>query len=276
MTCPHNSNEEPEVDYLLETIFTSYGHDFRNYSRASIERRIRQFLSKSRCGSASELAERIREDEELFTELLQTFSITVTEMFRDPLVYASLREQVIPLLNTRPNIKIWHAGCATGEEAYSLAILLREEGLDDRASIFATDFNDHALQQAKQGIYPTKKAKDFSSNYMMAGGVGSLSEYYYADGDRMILDRSLRKNMTFANHNLAIDNVFGEMDLILCRNVLIYFNLELQKRVYRLFEDSLSRGGFLCLGMAETPTFAATAGCFEPVVLDAKIYRKTT
>ncbi len=270
----NRDTEQIEIDLLLEAIFKRYGYDFRNYARASIERRTRRFLSKSGCRTIPEMIDRLLNDEVFFGGLVRDFSITVTELFRDPRVYASLRRQVVPMLKTHPFIKIWHAGCATGEEAYSLAILLKEEGLYDRATIFVTDFNDGALQKARQGIYSTDKIKEGTRNYQAAGGKNSFSDYYQARYDAVALDGALRKNMTFANYNLVTDGVFGEMHLILCRNVLIYFDRELQNRVFGLFGDSLVRGGFLCLGSKESPTFSTAADQFETVDKTAKIYRK--
>jgi len=266
--------ESIEIDLLLEAIFKRYGYDFRHYARASIDRRVRQFLAKSGCGAISDMIPRLLRDESFFSLMVRDFSITVTEMFRDPYVYASIRENVVPLLKTYPFIKAWHAGCATGEEAYSLAIVLEEEGLYDKATIFATDFNDEALEKAKQGIYAIDKVKQITQNYRAAGGRGSFSEYYQARYGAAAVNGSLRKNITFANHNLVVDEVFGEMHLILCRNVLIYFDRDLQGRVFGLFNESLVRGGFLCLGTKETPDFSAAKDHFEAVDKRAKIYRK--
>lgn len=270
----NRDTEKIEIDLLLEAIFKKYGYDFRHYSRASIERRVRQFLAKSDCRSIPEMIERLLKDESFFTKLVRDFSITVTEMFRDPKVYASLRENVVPLLKTHPFIKIWHAGCATGEEAYSLAILLKEEGLYDRATIFVTDFNDAALEKARNGIYTVEKIREGTKNYLSAGGQHSFSNYYRAQYNAVAMDSSLRKNMTFANYNLVTDGVFGEMHLILCRNVLIYFDRELQNRVFKLFSDSLVRGGFLCLGTKETPDFSTSSAHFETIDKKEKIYKK--
>jgi chemotaxis protein methyltransferase CheR len=270
----NRDTEQIEIDLLLEAIFRKYGYDFRNYARASIERRIRQFLAKSGCQTIPELIDQVLKNETFFGRLVRDFSITVTELFRDPFVYAAIREKVTPLLKTHPFIKIWHAGCATGEEAYSLAIVLKEEGLYERSTIFVTDFNDAALQKAKEGIYPIEKIKEATHNYTAGGGTQSFSEYYHAHYNAIALDRSLRKNMTFANYNLVTDGVFGEMHLILCRNVLIYFDRELQSRVFGLFKDSLVRGGFLCLGTKESPCFSTSADAFDAVDPHAKIYRK--
>jgi len=266
--------EKIEIDLLLEAIFRKYGYDFRNYARASIERRIRQFLPKSGCRSILEMVEKLLRDKPFFSRMVRDFSITVTEMFRDPHVYARLRQNIIPLLGTHPFIKIWHAGCASGEEAYSLAIILKEEGLYDRSTLFVTDFNDEALEKAKHGIYPIDRIKDATRNYIAGGGKTSFSEYYQAHYNSIAIDGALRKNMTFANYNLVTDGVFGEMQLILCRNVLIYFDRELQNRVLELFTESLCRGGFLCLGTKESLLFSSVCDQFDVVDDKAKIYKK--
>lgn len=266
--------EHIEVELLLEAVYQRYGYDFRSYARASIDRRVRQFMSGKNVRLISELIPRVLYDEALFSELAQYFSIAVTEMFRDPFVYCALREKVVPLLKTYPFVKVWHAGCATGEEVYSLAILLKEEGLFDRVTIFGTDFNDRALEQARQGIYPAERIKDFTRNYQEAGGKGSFSEYYHARYESAALDASLKERITFANHNLASDAAFGEMHLVFCRNVLIYFNPELQNRALRLFDESLVRGGFLCLGTKEDIQFTEVAGGYDAVDSAARIYRK--
>jgi len=213
-------------------------------------------------------------DEAFFERLLSLFSVTVTEMFRNPITYRCLREGVFPLLRTYPFIKIWHAGCATGEEVYSLAIALKEEGLYTRATIFATDFNDAALATAKEGIYPLENMAEIMKNYQEAGGNASLSAYYHAHYDHIAIDRSLKKNITFANHNLATDGVFGEMHLIMCRNVLIYLDKTLQERVLNLFNDSLIHGGFLCLGSAESLDFTNLRDHYKTISEQGKIYQK--
>ncbi|MBU0493835.1 MAG: protein-glutamate O-methyltransferase CheR [Chloroflexi bacterium] len=268
--------ENIEINLLLEAIFQRYGYDFRRYARASIERRVRQLLPKCGCATISELIPKLLYDESFFAPLVHEFSITVSEMFRDPTVYRRLRETVVPLLKTYPFVKIWHAGCASGEEVYSLAILLQEEGLYDRATIFATDFNDAALDQAREGIYALETVQQFTANYQQAGGIRSFSEYYHAHYEAIALDEALKRNITFANHNLVTDGVFGEMHLILCRNVLIYFNKELQNRVLQLFRDSLVRGGFLCLGSKESLLFSAIQTDLKPIDEQARIYQKTT
>ena len=266
--------ERIEITLLLEAVFQRYGHDFRSYARASMERRIRQVLQKSGFGSISQLIPEILHDESFFERMIAEFSITVTEMFRDPAFFQSLRHNVAPLLRTYPFVRIWHAGCATGEEAYSLAILLLEENLYERATVFATDFNDAALEKAAQGIYSIENIKQFTLNYQKSGGTASFSEYYHAHYDSIAVNQALKKNITFANHNLATDRVFGEMNLILCRNVLIYFDKTLQNRVLELFCESLAHGGFLCLGSKESLQFSSVARCFKPVDEKMRIFQK--
>jgi len=217
---------------------------------------------------------RLMYDEAFFSRIVLSFSIVVTEMFRDPEFYKGLREKVIPLLKTYPYIKVWHAGCASGEEVYSLAILLKEEGLYERTTIYATDFNDAVLQQAKAGVYSLGDIRKSTENYQLSGGHSSLSDYYHADYDSVIMSGELKQNITFANHNLAIDNVFSEIHLVLCRNVAIYFNKNLQTRAYRLFEESLIYGGFLCLGMKESIDFSEVRESFVDVDGELRIYKK--
>ena len=266
--------ENIEIDLLLEAVFMRYGHDFRQYARASVERRIRQFLSKIQTGRISEIISEILYDEDVFENFLLQLSIPVTEMFRDPAVYRSIRMNVMPVLKTYPFVRIWHAGCASGEEAYSLAILLQEEGLYDRVSLFATDFNDVVLEKAKEGIYDLGNVKTFTRNYQESGGKRSFSVYYHARYDAITLDKSLKKNITFANHNLVSDGVFTETQLVMCRNVLIYFNKELQNRVLRLFCDSLARGGFLVLGTKESLMFSDIRSEFRVIDEKANIYKR--
>ncbi|MEN8189048.1 MAG: protein-glutamate O-methyltransferase CheR [Thermodesulfobacteriota bacterium] len=266
--------EDLEVSLLLEALHERYGYDFRDYARATMVRRIRQFAVKAGVERVSELLPRVLYDPGFFQSLIVDFSIPVTEMFRDPGFYHTLRKEVIPLLKTYPFIRIWHAGCATGEEVYSLAILLKDEGLYERATIFATDFNDTALDRAREGIFPLEHVRSYTKNYQDSGGVHSLSRYYHADQEHIVLDRGLGKNITFANHNLVSDQVFGEMHMVLCRNVLIYFNKKLQGRVLELFDGSLVRGGFLCLGSRETIRFSTLSNFYGRVDERQKIYRK--
>lgn len=263
-----------EVQLLLDALYMAYGYDFRAYARASIERRIRQFMSGTEYRNISEIIPRLLHDEEFFGRLVRYFSIPVTELFRDPWVFRAVREQIIPLLRTWAHIKIWHAGCATGEEVYSMAILLKEEGLYDRTTIYATDFNEEALDRARHGIYGLDRIKDATRNYQQAGGKRAFSDYYHAAYNAAQLDVSLRERVVFSNHNLTADGVFGEMHLVFCRNVLIYFNRELQDRVLGLFNESLVHGGFLCLGTKEDVQFSASRGSFRAVDAQARLYKK--
>ena len=266
--------EPIEIDLLLEAVFRRYGYDFRSYARASIERRTRQFLSTSGCASVSGMIPKVLHEQEFFWRLARCYSVSVTEMFRDPSFYRAVREQVVPLLRTWPRFTIWHAGCATGEEVYSLAIVLKEEGVYDRATIFATDFNDEVLERAREGVYEAGRMKLATRNYQRAGGKASFSEYYHARYDAVIMDGSLKERVTFANHDLTGDEGFGELHLVFCRNVLIYFDRELQDRALGLFTGSLVPGGFLCLGTKETLEFSGVSDRYGVVDGDARIYRK--
>lgn len=265
--------EDIEVRLVLEALHSRYGYDFKHYTQASIKRRLQHHLSKTGLNTISALIPHILYDEDAFQALFFDMSVTVTEMFRDPWVFLALRQKVLPFLATFPFIKIWQAGCATGEEVYSIAIILQEEGLYDRTRIYATDFNDLALAKAKSRIYPLSKIKSYSQSYQKAGGKKSLSDYYYVQGDSIIFKRDLQKNITFANHNLTTDSTFGEMHLILCRNVLIYFDRTLQNRVLSLFKDSLSYNGFLCLGSKEMLAFSDVKEDFSKLEAGEKIYQ---
>ena len=266
--------ENIEVHLLLEAIYLKYGYDFRHYSKASIKRRILRRKQLSNVSSISEIQHKVLYDPVFFKQLLQDLSIHVTEMFRDPFFYQSLRKHVIPCLAELDEIKIWHAGCATGEEVYSLAVLLFEGQVYDKCRIYATDFSDNALQKAKAAIYPLDQIKAYTLNYQKAGGTASFADYYTARYESAIIHHSLKQNITFANHNLATDGVFGEMDMILCRNVLIYFDRHLQDKVFKLLADSLSPQGFLCLGAKESVRFAHVSDLFQDVIPREKIYRK--
>jgi len=263
-----------EIDLLLEAIFVKYGYDFRNYSKAHVKRRLLFRLSTSNLKSISEMQHKVLHEADFFEVILRDLSINVTEMFRDPGFYLALRKEVVPVLKTYPYIKVWHAGCSTGEEVYSFAVLLKEEGLYDRTQIYATDFNRNVLDIAKKGIYPIDRIKEFTANYQSAGGTQSFSDYYMANYDSVIYDQSLKKNMVFAEHNLVTDSVFAEVNLVICRNVLIYFNKELQNRVINLFYDSLINGGYLGLGSKETIQFTSKIDKFEVINKEEKIYKK--
>lgn len=267
-------NENIELQLLLEAIYLKYGYDFREYARASVKRRIMHRLAVAGLNNLAEMLHKLLHDVEFFERILLDLSIHVTEMFRDPSFYHALRTEVIPILRTYPFFKIWHAGCATGEEAYSMAILLKEEGLYARAQIYATDYNNVVLQKAKEGIYPLDQVKEYTQNYQQSGGRASFVDYYTAHHHSIIMNRALKENIVFANHNLETDGIFGEMHLILCRNVLIYFTRKLQNRVIKLFYDSLCPRGILCLGSKESLRFSEYSDRFEDVAVDEKIYRK--
>jgi chemotaxis protein methyltransferase CheR len=266
--------ENVEIALVLEAIYRKYGYDFRDYTYASVKRRLVHRLHIAGLKNFAEMQHRLLHDVAFFEQILLDLSINVTEMFRDPSFYQALRRDVIPLLHKHPFLKIWHAGCATGEEAYSMAILLAEEGLYTRAKMYATDFNNMVLQKAKEGIFPVDRVKEYTLNYQRAGGKTSFVEYYTAYHNTILMNRTLKKNIVFANHNLETDGVFGEMNLIVCRNVLIYFNRDLQNRVIKLFHDSLAPQGILCLGAKENLRFSTYADRFDDLVVDEKIYRK--
>ena len=266
--------EHLEIQLLLETIFKRYGYDFKNYAGASIRRRIIQFMEMTGATTISEMIPRVIHDETYFGSMVRNFSITVTEMFRDPTMFAAMRQKIIPLLKSYPFIKVWHAGCASGEEAYSLAIIMQEEEMFSKTTIFATDFNNAALEKAREGVYNIEAVKQNTQNYQLAGGKSSFSEYYHAKYGGMSISRKFKEKITFANHNLVTDQVFSETHLILCRNVLIYFNKELQDRVIGLFYDSLVHGGFLCLGMKESLMFSKYEKNFEEIDHKHKIFKK--
>ena len=266
--------EDIEIKLLIDAVFLRHGYDFRQYAGASLTRRIKKCLSDSGARTISEMIPKVIHDKAFFSSFLHGLSVNVTEMFRDPLFFLSLRKKVIPYLNTFPFVKIWSVGVSTGEEVYSLAILLKEEGLYEKSLIYATDFNDTVLETARKGIYSAENIQKSTANYQKSGGNKSFGTYYHADYDSVIIDRSLKKNVVFANHNLTADSVFGEMNLILCRNVLIYFNRELQDKVFDLFNTSLRTNGFLCLGSKESIDFSGIADAFSPVVKKHKIFQK--
>ena len=263
-----------EMQLLFEGIARAYGYDFREYAEASLRRRMLSWLAQSRFYSFGEALYHVLRDDDVFHDLLRGLTVNVTDMFRDPAVFKAIREQVVPHLRTYPFIKIWHAGCATGEEAYSMAILLDEEGLKGRYRIYATDINPDVLAKAQRGIFPLKEMKTFTQNYQKGGGKSTFSDYYTADYDHAILMPSLRESMVFASHNLAIDGEFGEMQMVLCRNVLIYFKQSLKDRAFGLFHSCLSPGGFLCLGTKETIEGRSLAAQYHEVVPRSRIYRK--
>jgi chemotaxis protein methyltransferase CheR len=268
-------NSEIELRLLIEAIYLKYSYDFRDYSGASVKRRVNHALRQFDCKTISALQERVLHDPSAFMQLLQYLTIPVSEMFRDPAHFLAIRQEVVPLLKTYPSIKIWIAGCSTGEEVYSMAILLREEGLLERTILYATDINPSSLEKAKQGIFPLDSVRTYTGNYQKAGGQRAFSDYYTAAYGNAIFDKTLRENVTFADHSLATDSVFSETQLISCRNVLIYFNKKLQDRALGLFHDSLCHRGFLVLGSKETLDFSAYSQAFEALVKQERIYRKS-
>jgi len=263
-----------ELGLLLEGVYRQYQHDFRSYSVASMRRRIHQAMERFGCATVSELQGKILHDPAIFAQMLQYFTVQVSEMFRDPDYFLALRRAVVPVLRTYASIKIWVAGCSSGEEVWSLAILLHEEGLLERSLIYATDINPVAIKQAESGIYDIERIAAFSRNYRAAGGSGSLSDYYRTDMHDAIFDRQLRRQIVFADHSLATDSVFSEVHLVSCRNVLIYFNRDLQDRAVGLFHEALVRRGFLGLGAKESLRFSAWADRFVDVAPTEKIYQR--
>jgi chemotaxis protein methyltransferase CheR len=269
-----NNREDIEHRLLVEAIFNKYGYDFRNYAEASFKRRIDRILFKHGFENVAGLLHRVLTEATFFSQFLNDLTITVTEMFRDPNVYRAIREQVFPYLKTYPEIKIWFAGCAGGEEVYSTAILLQEEGLFDRTILYGTDINTSALARAKQGILDAELIKTATQRYFESGGKSSLHSYYTANYGSALLSSNLRARMVFSDHNLVCDGVFGEMHLIFCRNTLIYFRRELQDRAIGLFKASLCSGGFLCLGPKENLTLSPHRLSFEEFLLPERVYRK--
>ncbi|KUO77877.1 MAG: chemotaxis protein CheR [Desulfosporosinus sp. BRH_c37] len=267
-------NEDLEIRLLLEGIYLKYGYDFRDYSKAHLKRRIMHRLSLSELSSISQMQHQVLYSRAFLETLLTDFSINVTEMFRDPPFYKAFRQEVVPVLKTYPFIKVWHAGCSSGEEVYSMAILLKEEGLYERTQIYATDFNVEVLEKAKHAIYPIDDIKDYTYNYQQSGGRASFADYYIARYDSVILDQTLKKKIIFADHNLVTDGVFGEMHVVICRNVLIYFNRELQKKVFKLFYESLRNGGFLGIGTKESLRFSDYMEKYDTISETLKIYQK--
>ncbi|WP_061281122.1 CheR family methyltransferase [Leptospira interrogans] len=266
--------QDTEINLLLEVIFEKYGYDFRQYSEAHIRRRLISRLALSGLSSISEMQTQVLQDKTFASKLLQDLSITVTEMFRDPDFYVCLRKKVIPILKTYPFVKIWHAGCSTGEEAYSMAIILKEEGLYERSILYATDFNEQALNVAREGIFRNRSMKEYTINYQLSGGSGFFSDYYTSDGEMVIMNQTLKKNIVWAHHNLVTDRVFAEVNLVFCRNVLIYFKRELQNQVHHLFLESLVKGGILCLGSKEGISYGGLAEKYESLDSKQKIYKK--
>lgn len=270
----NNELEDIEIKLLLEGIFRYYGFDFRNYAPASIKRRIWNTIRAERLTSVSGLQEKVLHDRACMERFILNISVNVTAMFRDPNFFLALRNKIVPLLRTYPFIRIWHAGCSTGEEVYSMAILLQEEGLYHRCRLYATDMNEMVLKQAATGIFPLRLMQEYTQNYLKAGGKQSFSEYYTAGYDNAIFSSSLKENIIFSQHNLAIDGSFNEFNVILCRNVLIYFNKLLQQQVYKLLYDSLVMFGVLGLGYQESLKLTPYEKYYEQLDVTEKLYRR--
>lgn len=269
-----NMLEKIEIELLLEAIFRYYGYDFRNYAYSSIKRRIWYRVQAEKLNSISELQEKVLHNSFYMKRLLSSLSINVTSMFRDPEFFQSFRTNVIPILREVPFIRIWHAGCSTGEEVYSMAILLHEEGLYEKARIYATDMGEGVIQKAKKGGFPIERLEEYTDNYRKAGGIKDFSAYYSIDHDDVVMHSFLKKNIVFAQHNLVTDRSFNEFNAILCRNVMIYFDKHLQNHVHQLFVESLLKFGVLALGNKETMKFTEVDQFYESLDSSQKIYRK--
>ena len=263
-----------ELKLLLEALYRKYHYDFRGYSMASVKRRLTQALVHFNCRTFSLLQDRILHEPALLPSLISYLTVQVSELFRDPPYFKMVREKVVPHLRTYPSLKVWIAGCSTGEELYSFVILFREEGLEERTMFYATDINPDALKKAEAGVYNLDRIKLFTSNHQQAGGKSSLSDYYTAAYGAASFDKSLRKRVVFSDHSLVSDSVFAEVQMISCRNVLIYFDRELQDRAIGLFKDSLSRKGFLGLGSKESLRFSSHTNIFADFVREERLYQK--
>lgn len=266
--------EDIEIHLLLEALFRRYHYDFRHYARASIKRRLRQACVQLGYPSLSALQDALLHDEAIVSRLLDYLTVQVSEMFRDPSYFRAIREQVVPHLRTYPSLKFWIAGCSGGEELYSFAILLHEEGLLDRTMLYATDINPAALETAQKGIYALDRIADFTRNHQRSGGKSSLSDYYVTAYGNAVFDKRLRAQVVFSDHSLVTDAVFAECQFVSCRNVMIYFDRPLQDRAIGLFKDSLSRRGFLGLGSKETLRFSKHSHAFSEFVREEKIYQR--
>ncbi|MEP6749265.1 MAG: protein-glutamate O-methyltransferase CheR [Bacteroidota bacterium] len=266
--------EKKDIEQLLGDLARRYGYDFTGYSGASLQRRLDLFFAKSRYISFAEFTKRILTDPAYFRQLVEAITVNVTEMFRDAGFYKTLREQILPVLATYPFLRIWHAGCSTGEEVYSMAILLQEAGLLHKSILYATDLNQAVIEKARMGIFPVHTMQQNSENYIRCGCKGDFSTYYMANYNNARFDPKLAEKMIFSSHNLVSDSSFNEFQLILCRNVLIYFDAGLQERVLQLFDRSLESLGFLALGNKESLRFSGIASHYKQVANKEKIWRK--
>jgi chemotaxis protein methyltransferase CheR len=274
MSSSESSVEELELELLLEALYRRHGLDFRGYAMASLRRRVWRRVQLDGLATITALTDRLLHHPDVLERLLADLSINVTEMFRDPGFHRALREKVLPLLRTYPFVRVWNAGCSTGEEAYSMAIALQEAGLLDRSRIYATDMNEGALARARTGTVPLASMQSYTENYQRAGGTRGFSEYYEVQGDMAVFDPALTRNIVFAQHNLATDRSFNEFHVIVCRNVMIYFGRDLQLRVHQLFLDSLVPLGLLGLGRKETIQPPELAASYEPLESAEKLYRR--
>ncbi len=263
-----------EFRLLIDAIYHMYHYDFRGYAPASLRRRLKTALQRFGCQTLSQLQDRVLHEPAVFAQLLDYLTVQVSEMFRDPSYFRALRESVVPLLRTYPSLKVWVAGCSAGEEAYSIAILLHEERLLEKTLIYATDINPQTLQKAEAGVYDVARIAGFTANHHASGGRSSLSDYYTAAYGRAVFNKSLKDHIVFSDHSLATDSVFAEVQLVSCRNVLIYFDRELQDRALGLFHESLCRHGFLGIGSKESLRFSSHAEAFESFVRAERIYQK--
>ncbi|GAB3169234.1 CheR family methyltransferase [Telluribacter humicola] len=266
--------KEEELDLLLNELFQRYGYDFTNYAKASLKRRVNRLLTIDRFTSFAELFYRIKNDPDYLTHLVEELTVNVTEMFRDPALFKTIREQVLPVLATHPFIRIWHAGCSTGEEVYSMAILLEEANLLHKSLLYATDINPSVIENIKKGLFPLSQMKQYSENYILSGGKKDFSSYYMTRYEWAKFDERFQSRMIVATHNLVSDRSFNEFQLIFCRNVLIYFDKELQDKVLTLFDNSLERLGFIVLGSKENLRFSEIAGSYAQMENKEKIWRK--
>ncbi|CAN5773346.1 chemotaxis protein CheR [soil metagenome] len=269
-----NDLEDIEISLLLDGLYRAYGFDFREYSRASIKRRILDLMHGENLATVSAFQDRVLHDAACLNRFLLGLSVHATAMFRDPSFYLTFRKKVVPLLRTYPTVQIWVAGCSTGEEVYSLAILLQEERLYGRCRIYATDISQAVLRKARDGIFPLAAMRDYTNNYHQAGGANEFSDYYTAQYDSVIFSSALKSNVVFSEHNLATDGSFNEFQVILCRNVMIYFNKDLQARVHHLLYDSLTMFGVFGLGNKESLKFTPRAAFYEHLNDKDKLYRK--
>jgi chemotaxis protein methyltransferase CheR len=278
MPIPSRANgrdlEELELDLLLEGIAEHYGYDFRRYARASLKRRFKHAMASEGVNNFSQLQARVLHSSAAFDQLIANISVHVTAMFRDPLFYRALVDRVVPLLKTYPFIRIWIAGCATGEEVHSVAILLEEAGIYERCRIYATDISDDLLARAARGLYPIGALRGYTQNYQRAGGKSAFSDYYSTDDKHAVFRARLRKNVVFSRHNLACDGPFNEFNLVLCRNVMIYFDRDLREHVHGLLHQSLARFGVLALGQKESISFTPVTNHYDDLVPEQRIFRR--